>query len=224
MVIIEETEAVQHILFSGLNIGLTNEVKHNLESLKGMLMDGCVHIYFYKWKLKDILSSRARCLADLSWTPLYIELEKPEREKSVIFRGRCCWRLTFPSVLPSEQQNTERLTLLNLGLWLLWSWIILVLLKKQEDSMSLWGLREYYNLHVRINEDFDASINCADRFLENLWNVLNIQHLFHHIRTRFRSFGGLTYGHSRVDELVWELFLVWNKETNSKTDRWTEKS
>ena len=87
MVIIEETEAVQHILFSGLNIGLTNEVKHNLESLKGMLMDGCVHIYFYKWKLKDILSSREQMPGwSFMDTTLHRAWEAWEREISHIQR------------------------------------------------------------------------------------------------------------------------------------------
>ena len=77
-----------------------------------------------------------------------MELKKAwEREISQI--QRCCWRLEFPSVLPSGQQNRERLTLLLWDSGSLWSWIVLVLMKKKEDSMSFWGFRELYNMTKR---------------------------------------------------------------------------
>lgn len=109
-------------------------------------MDGCIQIYFFKCILTDFLSSKASCLADHSLTQNYMELKKPEKGRSVKFRELCCWRLEFLSVLPCGQQNTEHLTQLNLGLWLLWysgslwSWRILVLLNKKED-VFISGIR-----------------------------------------------------------------------------------
>lgn len=134
--------------------------------------------------LMDFFTSKASCLADLSGTPLYMELEKSEKEKSVKFRERCCWSL----VLPCGQQNTERLNLLNLGLWLLrdsgsqWSWMILVLLKKLKRFHVIFGGSGKHEKKISIRnirtncEDYSFKcFDCHERIILYIFMYLYVQ-------------------------------------------------